>query len=206
MWDKARSLAAKHLKPAFANLKIVSTENQQTNTPEVSEITVEESPRPDAAEELAAVTAERDQLQSELADLQDRLLRRQAEFENYRRRVDRDRSDFFQYAGMEIVRDLLPVLDDFERALKTESADAGYRKGVELIYQRLQESLKKIGLEPVDSPIGQEFDPNLHQAVVRVETEEAPDNTIVDELQRGYNFKGKLLRPAMVRVAVKPAS
>jgi len=194
MWDKARSLAAKHLKPAFDNLKIVSTENQPTNPPEVSEAAGENALTQDPVEALAAVTAERDQLRAELADLQDRMLRRQAEFENFRRRQERDRSDFLQYAGMEIVRELLPVLDDFERALK------------ELIYQRLLEILKKIGLEPIDAPIGQEFDPNLHQAVIRDEAAEAPDNTILDEFGRGYNFKGKLLRPAMVKVAVKPAS
>src|SRR2546427_6699745 len=177
-------------------------DNQPTNTPEVSEAQVEEAPRPDPAE---AVTAERDQLQAENADLQDRLLRRQAEFENFRRRAERDRSDFLQYAGMEIVRELLPVLDDFERALKTETSDAGFRKGVELIYQRLIEALKKIGLEPIETSRGQEFDPNMHQAVVRAETEEAPDHTILEEFHRGYNFKGKLLRPAMVKVAVSPA-
>ncbi len=112
-----------------------------------------------------------------------------------------------------MVREILPILDDFERALKTtkttppgEGADAGFRKGVELIYQRLADTLKKIGLEPVEVPSGTPFDPNLHQAVGRVETNEAEDNTVFDEFQRGYNFKGKLLRPAMVRVAVKPAS
>ena len=178
-------------------------DNQPTNTPEVSEAQVEGAPRPDPAE---AVTAERDQLKAEDADLQDRLLRRQAEFENFRRRTERDRSDFLQYAGMEIVRDILPILDDFERALKTESSDSSYRKGVELIYQRLVETLKKIGLEPIETTVGQEFDPNLHQAAVRFETDEAPENTITDEFQRGYNFKGKLLRPVMVKVAVKPRS
>ena len=203
MWGKARSLAARHLKPAFDNLKIVSTDNPETNAPELSEATAEEAAGP--VDELAAVTAERDRLQAEIADLQDRLLRRQAEFENFRRRVDRDRSDFLQYAGMEVVREILPVLDDFERALKTESPDESYRKGVELIYQRLLETLKKIGLEPIESTTGNEFDPNLHQAVVRFETEEAADNTILEEFSRGYNFKGKLLRPAMVRVAVHPA-
>ena len=199
MWDKARSLAAKHLKPAFDNLKIVSTENQPTNPPEVSEAPGEDAPRPEPSAEVA-------QLQTEIAELQDRMLRRQAEFENFRRRQERDRSDFYQYAGMEVVREILPVLDDFERALKTETSDAGYRKGVELIYQRLMETLKKIGLEPIDPAVGQEFDPNLHQAVIREETEEAPDNTVLEEFGRGYNFKGKLLRPAMVKVAVKPAS
>ena len=203
MWGKARSLAAKHLKPAFDNLKVVSTDNPKTNVPEFSEAPDEETVSP--VEELAAVTAERDRLQAEIADLQDRLLRRQAEFENFRRRVERDRSDFLQYAGMEVVREILPVLDDFERALKAESSGDSYRKGVELIYQRLLETLKKIGLEPIESTIGSEFDPNLHQAVVRFETEEAPDHTILEEFSQGYNFKGKLLRPAMVRVAVHPA-
>jgi|SRR5262245_50468588 len=207
MWDKARSLAAKHLKPAFDNLKIVSTDNPETNAQEVSDPPIEEAAAPPSpVEELAVITVERDQLRTEIADLQDRLLRRQAEFENYRRRVDRDRSDFLQYAGMEVVREILPVLDDFERALKAESSDADYRKGVELIYQRLLETLKKIGLAHVESPVGSEFDPNVHQAVVRFETEEAADNTILEEFSRGYNFKGKLLRPAMVRVAVHPSS
>ena len=199
MWDKARSFAARHLKPGSANLEIVSTEDPQTNAPEVSEDAVQ----PD---ELTSVTAERDQLQAEVADLQDRLLRRQAEFENFRRRMDRDRSDFLQYAGMEIVREILPILDDFERAQKTESSDGEYRKGIELIYQRFLDTLVKIGLEPIETPAGEPFDPNLHQAVVRFETDDAPDNSILEGFQRGYNFKGKLLRPAMVKVAVKPQS
>src|SRR5882724_3719883 len=119
MWDKARSFAKRRLKPASVNLKIVSMEDQQTNTPEVSD-PADEASRPGPAEDVATLTAERDQLQAEVADLQDRLLRRQAEFENFRRRIERDRSDFLQYAGMEIVRDILPIVDDFERALKVE--------------------------------------------------------------------------------------
>ena len=115
-------------------------------------------------------------------------------------------TEFLQFAGAELVRELLPVLDDFERAMKTECSDAGYRKGIELIYQRLLETFKRMGLEPIEVPAGTEFDPNLHQAVVRGESGEVADNTVIDVLQRGYNFKGKLLRPAMVRVAVDPAS
>jgi molecular chaperone GrpE len=153
--------------------------------------------------QLAAVAAERDQLAAEKADLHDRLLRARAEFDNARRRAERERSDFLQYAGMELVRDILPVLDDCERALKVETTDRDYAKGVELIYQRLFETLKKIGLEPI-AAVGRQFDPNLHQAVERVETDEAEDQSILGEFQRGYNFRGKLLRPAMVRVAVKP--
>jgi molecular chaperone GrpE len=177
----------------------------EDNIPEVSETPIED-PQPLTEEEIAAAIAERDQLRAETADLRDRMLRRQAEFENFRRRTDKDRSEFLQFMGMEVVRDILPIVDDFERALKVESADAEYRKGVELIYQRLLDALKKIGLEPIEITPGTPFDPNIHQAVARVETEDAEDNTIIDEFQRGYNFKGKLLRPAMVRVAVKPAS
>ena len=152
---------------------------------------------------LAAVIAERDQLAAEKADLHDRLLRTRAEFDNARRRAERERSDFLQFASMELVRDILPVLDDCERALQVETADRDYAKGVELIYQGLFETLKKMGLEPIQAA-GRQFDPNLHQAVERVETDEAQDQSILGEFQRGYNFKGKLLRPAMVRVAVKP--
>ena len=158
----------------------------------------------DLASQVAALTAERDRLLAEKADLYDRLLRRQADFENYRKRAERDRSDFLQFAGMEFARELLPILDDFERALKTEGADPAYAKGIALIYTRLFEALKKMGLEPMDT-MGKTFDPNLHQAVERVETGEAEDQSILGEFQKGYNFKGRLLRPAMVKVAVRPS-
>ena len=163
----------------------------------------DQSPAETLEGQLAAVTAERDQLAMDKNDLNDRMLRARAEFENARRRYDRDRSEYLQFAAMDMVKDVLPVLDDFERALKVETVDSNYAKGVELIYSRLYETLKKLGLEPIDTT-GQQFDPNIHQAVERVTTEEADDQSVLGEFQRGYNFKGKLLRPAMVRVAVKP--
>jgi molecular chaperone GrpE len=153
--------------------------------------------------QLAALTAERDQLAAEKADLKDRLLRALADFDNFRRRAERDRSEYVQFASMEMVRGLIPILDDFRRATKVESADKEYAKGVEMIEQRLFEALKKAGLEPIEAA-GKLFDPNLHQAVDRVQSEELPDQTVLEEYQSGYNFKGKLLRPAMVKVAVKP--
>ena len=131
------------------------------------------------------------------------LLRRQAEFDNYRKRTEKERSEYVQYAGSEIVREMLPVLDDFERALKTECGSPEYARGVEMIYSRMYESLKKLGLEPIETA-GASFDPHLHQAVERVETKDAADGTILGEFQRGYRFKGKLLRPSMVKVAVRP--
>ncbi len=184
-----------------ANLGLVDTQNTNPDLPDVSS----EEPLPAVTPEgqLAAVAAERDQLAAEKADLQDRLLRARAEFENFRRRADRERSEYLQFAAGDLVLQILPAMDDFERALKTETADRDYAKGVELIYQRLLEILKKLGLEPMET-VGKTFDPTQHQAVQRAETEEAEDQAILEEFQKGYNFRGKLLRPAMVKVAVKP--
>ena len=191
----------------FANLKSVGNEKLENSAPDVSaeagasaEDQVSAAPPED---QLAAISAERDQLAAEKADLLDRLLRRQAEFDNFRRRTERERSEFLQFAGMELARELLPIVDDFERALKVESSDKDYVRGIELIYQRLSEILKRMGVEPLEAA-GKPFDPNVHQAVDRVETPEVADQTVLEEYQKGYNFKGKLLRPAMVKVAVKP--
>jgi molecular chaperone GrpE len=153
--------------------------------------------------QIASLMEDRDRLAAEKADLQDRLLRARAEFDNARRRSDRERSDYLQFAAMDLVKQLLPVLDDFERALKVETADRNYAKGVELIYQRLYETLKRMGLEPIET-VGRKFDPNIHEAVQREQTEEADDQAILEEHQKGYNFRGKLLRPAWVKVAVRP--
>jgi molecular chaperone GrpE len=181
--------------------KAVDTQNPQDNP---QEVLPEDGPFDSILEgQLNAMAAEREQFAAEKADLQERLLRARAEFENARRRFEQQRSEYLQFAAMESVRDMLPILDDFERALKVDTADRDYAKGVELIYQRMADTLKKLGLEPIQTA-GQKFDPNLHQAVERVETEDAEDQAILGEFQRGYNFKGKLLRPAMVRVAVRP--
>lgn len=140
----------------------------------------------------------------EKAELNDRLLRGQAEFQNLRRRIEKEKTEWHEYAATGAVGALLPILDDFERALRVETSDKEYAKGMELIYQRLLESLKKLGLEPIVSA-GQPFNPHVHHAVDKFETAEAEDGTVLEEYQRGYNFKGRLLRPAMVKVAVAPA-
>ena len=162
-------------------------------------------PAPDPPSAIDELTAERDRLAAEKAEMQNLLLRSQAEFQNYRKRVEKERVEFAEYSSTEAVRALLPIIDDFERALKIETADREFSKGMHLILQRLYESLKKLGLEPLVSA-GQPFDPHVHHAVEMVETVNAPDHTVLEEYQRGYNFKGRLLRPAMVRVAVAPAS
>ncbi|MCX6631689.1 MAG: nucleotide exchange factor GrpE [Candidatus Solibacter sp.] len=179
----------------------MDTQKPEENPPEVLP---EDGPFDSILEgQLASLAAEREQFAAEKAELQERLLRARAEFENAPRRFESQRLDYSPFAAMDMVRDILPILDDFERALQVETTDRNYAKGVELIYQRMAETLKKLGLEPIETA-GQAFDPNLHQAVERVETEDAEDQAILGEFQRGYNFKGKLLRPAMVRVAVKP--
>jgi molecular chaperone GrpE len=180
----------------------------ETTNATVTEDTLPQGERPSetpdsytSSASAAELAAERDRLAKERAELQDLLQRRQAEFDNYRRRSERERSEVFEFASMDTVKALLPVLDDFERALKVESADKEYSRGMELIYGRLFESLKKVGLEPVtaESPI---FNPHIHHAVEMVDTKDYPDQTILEEYQRGYTFKGRLLRPAMVKVAV----
>jgi molecular chaperone GrpE len=152
---------------------------------------------------LAELVAERDRAIKEKNELQDLLQRRQAEFDNFRRRSERERTEVFEFASMDAVKALLPMLDDFERALKVESADKEYARGMELIYQRLFEGLKKLGLEPISEEVPI-FNPHIHHAVEMVDTKDHPDQTILEEYQRGYYFKGRLLRPAMVKVAVNP--
>jgi molecular chaperone GrpE len=189
--------------------------NTETTNPNLSEVPGETSAGDPvanpAAEQLAALqaeidqlTAEKEQLSRESLELRDRVLRLQAEFDNFRKRSEKDRSEFVQYAGMELVRELLPVLDNFELALKAEPTGKNYAKGVEMIYQRMADTLKKTGLEPIEAE-GKPFDPHIHQAVEKVQTADTPDETIIGEFQRGYKYKGKLLRASMVKVAVHPS-
>lgn len=162
----------------------------------------------DVLAQLEAITAERDRLAAEKGSLEDLMMRRQADLENYRRRVEREKAETREFASMEATQTLLPVVDDFERALKASPAGyeegpvAEYAKGMELIYRRLLDSLTKLGLEPVPAQ-GQTFDPNMHNAIQKEERDDVADQTVLEEYQRGYFFKGRLLRPAMVKVAVK---
>ncbi|HXW18867.1 MAG TPA: nucleotide exchange factor GrpE [Candidatus Acidoferrales bacterium] len=144
---------------------------------------------------------------AEMDDLKNTLIRRQADFENYRKRVEREREQD-RHRGIEsLVEALLPVLDGFERALAAHG-DAPYeehRKGFELIERQLRDTLAKRGLERIDAE-GKAFDPFLHHAVERVVSNEHPDGTILAVLQTGYRFHDRVLRPAMVRVATQPAA
>lgn len=146
-------------------------------------------------------------LLTEKQELTNTLIRRQADFENYRKRVEKERQQD-RHRGVEhLVEKLLPVLDAFDRALAAEDDPAyvEYRKGFELTRRQLWEALAKAGLERIETA-GKKFDPNLHHAIQQVETGDLPDSSVIDELQSGYTFHGRVLRPAMVRVAAHPAS
>jgi len=142
---------------------------------------------------------------AEKLDLYDRLLRKQAELDNFRKRVQREKEDFFQHANADLIRSLLPVLDGFERALRHRDAktDDNFIKGVELIHQELLSVLGRAGVTPIEAA-GKLFDPHFHQAVETVESKDHRDQEVVEELQRGYKLKNRLLRPSIVKVASAP--
>lgn len=168
-----------------------------------------ETPQPAAPEaELPAGepdnarAAEIEQLRRERDENYERLLRKTAEFENYRRRVDKERREMAQYAAGDLLEALLPIIDDFERALQ---ADAGsdpdaYRKGVELIYKQLQELLARRGVKAIEA-VGKDFDPRFHQAITHEESPGRREGEVIEEVRRGYMHGERLLRPAMVKVA-----
>jgi molecular chaperone GrpE len=150
--------------------------------------------------ETAGAQAEIQKLKAERDALLDRIARMQADFENARKRAARELQDYREYALADAIRDLLPVLDSFERALKSTSSERDLRGGIELIWKQLEDALTKLGLRPIPAK-GAAFDPRFHEAIEMVETNAAPDHQIVEELQRGYKLKDRLLRPAMVKVA-----
>jgi molecular chaperone GrpE len=141
-------------------------------------------------------------LQRSVDDLQDRLLRKSAEFDNYRKRVDRERREQAEWAAADVLTDVLSVLDDFDRALSAEAPPEAksYLAGFELIHRQLGELLRKRGVTPIET-LGTDFDPHLHQAVAYDEVAGAREGEVIGELRKGYKLGDRLLRPAMVRVA-----
>ncbi len=163
-----------------------------------------ELPAAENEQEGAAPSEELERLRQERDTLLDRLARLQAEFDNFRKRNVREQQEFRDYALVEAIKLLLPVVDSFDRALSTpERSSEEFHQGIELINRQLHDALAKLGVQAIEAR-GSAFDPNLHQAVQMVETDEAEDHHVLDELQRGYTLKNRLLRPAMVRVATNP--
>lgn len=156
----------------------------------------QEAPEDDAS----ALKAQVESLQAALAEKDNRVKRLQADFENFRRRTSKEREELANVVTQDLLKGMLPILDNFDRAMAAEQKDSeAFQKGVEMIYTQLHETLKNDGLELIDTA-GQKFDPNFHQAVMRVENPDLEDDTIAQELQKGYIVKGRVIRPSMVQV------
>jgi molecular chaperone GrpE len=147
----------------------------------------------DGSSEVEKLRAERD-------SLVDRLARMQAEFDNARKRAAKEQQDFRDYALVDTIKSIIPVLDSFDRALQTSAKKSEFHSGMELIYKQLVDALTKLGVKPISAK-GEQFDPRYHEAIEMVDTDDAEDHTVLEELQRGYRLKDRLLRPAMVKVA-----
>ena len=159
------------------------------------------------AEDSAKANDSLTKLAADVNELKQTLMRRQADFENYKKRIEKERGEDMQRTTARVIEGLIPVVDGFEHALAAhrDPAYEGYRKGFELIYKQLLDNLRRLGAERLD-PVGKTFDPHLHQAMDRTETTEQDDGQILEVFQPGYVFHGKVLRPAMVRVAVHPTA
>src|SRR3954470_20682672 len=149
----------------------------------------------------AAESSELADAQRERDDFKDRWLRKSAEFDNYRKRIERERREQADQAVIDILQELLLVVDDFDRALTVSGDEGGaYRKGVELIHAKLHDMLRKQGVRAMET-LGSDFDPNIHMAVMHEESPEHREGEVIGELQKGYMLHDRLLRPAMVKVA-----
>lgn len=165
----------------------------QADDAEAGDAEVQEDEAQEAADELEAV-------KKQLSEGVERMKRLQADFENFRRRTRQEKEELSNMVVQDFIKDLLPMLDNFDRAMAAEATDgAKFQQGVEMIYNQLAEILKNKGLEKIDTTDAK-FDPNFHQAVMRVENPDLEDESIAMELQKGYMVKGKVIRPAMVQV------
>jgi molecular chaperone GrpE len=183
------------------NLTEAKVELEAPEEPVASVVDAASSPTPTSESD-----SEIEQLQKEASEMRELAQRKQAEFENYRKRMERERLDLARYAGADIVKEVLPVLDNLERARSyaAGSSEEQLRDGIGIIHRQLQEILTRVGLTEVESQ-GKPFDPHVHEAVTQSETEEHPEGTVLEVFQKGYLFKDRLLRPAMVSVARAPS-
>ena len=183
--------------------EIDEAEAAQEDAAEGSEEEAPEEAASEAAamqEEIEALKGQVEKLTGDLQEKKDRLLRLQADFDNFRRRSAKEREEISAVVTQNFCKDMLPLLDNFERAMAAETKDVeAFQKGVEMIFTQFQEVLKKNGLEQIEA-VGQKFDPNFHQAVMGVEDPEREDDTVAQELQKGYMVKGRVIRPSMVQV------
>lgn len=178
----------------------------EKNPPNDQAEDMEQNNQKESGAEAGRSDGEIAKLATELEEIRQTLLRRQADFDNYRKRIERERGEDAKRTTARLIEALLPIIDSFEQALAShrEPEYANYQKGFELIYKQLVENVTKLGAERID-PVGKSFDPHTHQAMDRTETQDYADGTILQVFQPGYVFHGRVLRPAMVRVAVHPS-
>lgn len=184
-----------------------STDDQIENNMEEEEESMETSSEQEEEdinklrEQLNEYKEKYEALEAEKKQLTDRMLRIQADYDNFKRRTEKERIAERKYQAQDLATELLPVIDNFERALQTEVSDEnkGFKDGMVMIYEQLQNALKSQGIEAIET-VNKEFDPNIHHAVMQVEDENFDSNVIVEELQKGYMLKDKVIRPAMVKV------
>jgi molecular chaperone GrpE len=171
----------------------------------VTPINAQDPPEPPGDGAEASLIAELQKLKAEKEELTQTMIRRQADFENFKKRLERDRHEEGRRGVERLLLDLIPVLDGFDRAIEAHKAPVydEYRKGIDLIRKQLWDSIARHGVQRIDAA-GKMFDPHLHQAIERLETADVPDGSIVEVFQDGYLFHGRVLRPAIVRVAVHP--
>lgn len=185
--------------------------DQRVQTEEGQQNGGHESLPPADAQELAQESQggvsrqEYERVSQERDALLDRLARLQAEFENYRKRNAREQAEFREYAVTDAVKSFLPILDNFDLALRQTNEGAALRSGIELIRKQMDDVLSRLGVQVIPAQ-GSTFDPRVHEAIEMVESADHADHEVIDELQRGYKLKERLLRPAMVRVATNPTS
>ena len=201
--------------PSFMKDELKKKDEQKLEEMQ-QEINAADSDEADEAEEAASESAESEneetqepqdeaaaqieKLTAELKEKEDRVLRLQADFENFRRRTSKEKEELSAVVTQGMLKDMLPLLDNFERAMAAEAKDGeAFQKGVEMIFTQFTEILKKNGLEHIEVE-GQKFDPNFHQAVMRVQNADMEDDDIAQELQKGYMVKGRVIRPSMVQV------
>jgi molecular chaperone GrpE len=188
---------------ALENEGIAGAENRSAETAEKPAADVQGDEAAVGRAEFEQLKAEYDQLKKERDALLERLARLQAEFENARKRAEKEKADFKDFAVGSVVEQFLPVLDNFELALKSTGSLEQLRAGVELIVKQMEEILRGLQVQPV-ATVGEEFDPRHHEAMGSVERDDLPDQHVAEEIRRGYRLREKLLRPALVRVVSNP--
>lgn len=179
---------------------LADMEKEIKQSVQADETTEEATEEDNSAVDITAIQTDLDKKTQELQESEDRLMRLRADFDNFRRRTRQEKEELSAVVSQGILADLLPLLDNFERALAVETAaEEAFKEGMSMVYNQFVASLQKNGLEPIQA-VGEKFDPNFHQAVMRVEDAGQEDDTIIEELQKGYMAHGRVIRPSMVKV------